>query len=463
MAELQTTLEAALEYVRSNNGVVSKVDVLCRNANEGFGLFASESVEKGECLMTIPFGLCITVKSVAESAALGAIFTENPSLLTYQDEVLAIALMHAKTVPGSQWAPHVATLPDAFNTTLYWTAEQLEELKPSPVFHLTSMMQRQLENDWQQIHEPLSQNYPDLLGGVSLELYKWAMSVVYSRAIGITRRAEYIRVIAPVMDMANHSPEAGATAADCFVYSEQADALSLTCAAPLESGEEVFVCYGSYPNAKLAYSYGFVLPGDANPTQCLDFWTRVTPSVVAAEHKTKLLQGNKLTSYQGYDFVGTLREDWIAPALLTTVRVIQATQDELPQLPRAFNGGMVSVRNEAACYASLKQLLIARMRPDRAESDRRELAGLLLELDAAEPGASVDSVFDGLVASAGADATARYRRMMALTVRSEEAALLVRCCGLLDDWTARLRAEMETYVPPDADQTYRRRFQLTVV
>lgn len=458
MTEIQATLDAALEYVRSNDGNVSKVDVLCNNANEGFGLFASESITKGEVLMTIPFNLCISVKSVAESA-IGEIFTDNPSLLKYQDEVLAIALMYSKTNPGTQWGPHVATLPDAFNTTIYWTDEQLEELKPSPVFQLSKMMVKQIENDWQQIHEPLKQNYPALLGGTSLAHYKWAMSIVYSRAIGVTRRAEYIRVVAPVMDMANHSPDVGTTASDSFVYDDASDAMTLTSAGDMELGAEVFVCYGSYPNAKLAHTYGFVLP-TSNPTQCLDFWTRCPPSVVAAEHKNSLLMGNKLTAYQGYDFVGTLRDDWISPALLTTVRVIQATQDELPQLPRAFNGAMVSVRNEAACYGSLKQLLIARMRPERVEEDRRELAALLLELEAAQPDASVDSVFDGLVAGAGADATARYRRLMALTVRSDEAALLVTVCGLLDQWTAALQAAMEGYRPPDADPEYRRRFAL---
>lgn len=466
MAENQATeiLENALEYVRSNNGTISKVNVLCRDATAGFGVFASESITKGESVMSIPISLCITVNSVMDSA-ISVIFNDNPSLLQYQDEVLAIALMYSKINEDTKWSPHVATLPIAFNTTIFWSESQLEELKPSPVFHLTGMMNKQLENDWQQIYEPLKQNYPELLGSATLDLYRWAMTVVYSRAIGITRKGTYMRVIVPVMDMANHSFEVGTTASDSFIYEEEADALTLTSAEDLKPGDEVFVCYGSYPNAKLAYTYGFVLPTN-NPTQCLDFWARVTPNVSSAEHKQKLLMNNKLTAHQGYDFVGTLREDWISPALLATLRVIQATPQELPVLPKAFVGGMVSVRNEAAVYSSLKQLLIARMRIDRVEADRRELAGMLLDMDAEKPGASVESVFDGLVTAAQSDAdglrvaTERYRKVMALTIRTEETELLVKVCGLLDIWTARLKAEMDGYRPMDADPTYRKRFVL---
>lgn len=57
--------------------------------------------------------------------------------------------------------------------------------------------------------------------GVTKELYVWALSVVYSRAIEVTRRrvdpssnaltfVEDVRVIVPLLDMANHNPEPGA-------------------------------------------------------------------------------------------------------------------------------------------------------------------------------------------------------------------------------------------------------------
>jgi hypothetical protein len=110
-----------------------------------------------------------------------------------------------------------------------------------------------------------------------------------------------------------------------------------------------------------------VLPCE-NPINAIDFYIRIPSTVSSAAYKQQLINTNALTNKQPYDFDGTLRSGWISPSLLATVRVIQASTDEdISKIGNAFVGKMISVKNEASSYKSLKDLLVARMNVDSAE------------------------------------------------------------------------------------------------
>ncbi|CAN0369470.1 unnamed protein product, partial [Ectocarpus sp. 13 AM-2016] len=102
----------------------------------------------------------------------------------------------------------------------------------------------------------------------------------------------------------------------------------------------------------LLFSYGFVLAN--NPYGGLDYWVRVPPTDPGFPWKQALLDEHALTTTQAYDFSGTVRAGgWISPALLATVRVAQLTADERPVAEKAFEGQMVTPRNEAASLGAL--------------------------------------------------------------------------------------------------------------
>jgi hypothetical protein len=76
---------------------------------------------------------------------------------------------------------------------------------------------------------------------------------------------------------------------------------------------------------------------------------------------------------------GTLRDGgWISPALLATIRILQATEEEFAvvgtgeaaeggRVRSTYAGGVVSPRNEMATYISLRELLYAKLRPESAQ------------------------------------------------------------------------------------------------
>ena len=184
-------------------------------------------------------------------------------------------------------------------------------------------------------------------------------------------------------------------------------------------------------------------------------------STAEAERKRAVLAAHPVTSGgQSYEFAGTLRPGWVSPALLATVRVMQAGPAELREAelqaaaaaaaaPPPPPLGLLSARNEAGTYAALRELVAGRLDAQAAKfelaADRRALAALL-ELSGPQAGAL----------------DLEDRRLMTLTVRVEEADLLLQTLQLIDRWARALHGPAAdgaaaagsigpaaSYTPPD--------------
>jgi hypothetical protein len=363
------TIQTLISHIGTKGGKVTEEIHFHHNEECGTGVFAKSAIPAKAVLVSVPFSECISTESVMTSC-LSEIINIRPGLLNYPDEVIAMGLMYAATHGNESesfcpWMHHLATIPDTYNTPLFWSQEELDQIKGCNAFHLTNLMKKQIRADWEALHQPLSLEYPDMLGGITIELYQWALSTVYSRAVGIHRKGAYTRCIPPIVDMANHNPEAGSEAAETLSYNEKNDTISLINNSPKNEGDECFAVYGTYPNGKLLYTYGFVILN--SPHRAVDLWTRVSATIAYASEKQQILNSHELTREQTYDFVGTLRPGFISPALLATVRIIQADKSELENSEAAFRGEMLSVRNEKASYVSLRNLLLHGMRVDTAK------------------------------------------------------------------------------------------------
>lgn len=335
---------------------------------QGVGVFATQSISPRQVLVQVPFSTCLSVESVLASP-LRVVFDDNPGVLDYPDEVLAIGLLYALQEESCAWNLHVKTMPSAFNTPLYWEEADLENLKGSIVFHLVNMMKKRIASDWENLIEPLASNYPELIGKATHASYTWALSAIYSRAVEIIRNGSTVRCMPPLVDMANHDPHQASDEVPSLYYSAPDDSICLVASVDRSPGDEVFVIYGHYPNSKLLYSYGFVV--DNNPNRAIDLWPRVPPSSYRAAEKEAILRSHPLTAEQTYDFRGTVRSNgYISPALLATVRIIAADESDMLEHSKAFDSEMISVRNEIAALRSLHGLLVARMQPDQSEVNK---------------------------------------------------------------------------------------------
>ena len=362
----RSVMRDLISHVIERGGKVSDNVKFVHNEESGTGIFATSALAAREVLVSIPYSQCITAESVL-TTCLSEILSSRPGLMNYPDEVIAMGLMYAATheeMDDCPWIQHVKTIPKTYDTPLYWSDSELSEIKGYNVYHLTNLMRKQIQADWDGLHQPLTKEYPELLGDATIELYQWALSTVYSRAVGIHRNGVYTRCIPPVLDMANHNPDAGSEAAETLSYDEENDTVSFINSSSKVAGEECFAVYGNYCNGKLLYTYGFVILN--SPHKAVDLWTRVTANISLASEKQEILNSHELTREQTYDFVGTLRPGFISPALLATIRIVQADHSELEFSEAAFRGEMISVRNEKASYISLRGLLLNGMKVETA-------------------------------------------------------------------------------------------------
>jgi hypothetical protein len=371
--DVGTILLAGMEFLSSNveelvtrtqlkGAQIHKVSIQ-QTDSAGYGIFATSPISYGDILLEIPFTECISIDRILASP-LSIIFDDNPDLLSYPDEILCLGLMSGlhKTPPTCDWSQHLDVIPKTYNLTIFWDEADLASLRGSMLSHLTAMMLKQIQSDWDNLHHPIALNYPELLSSeLTIDDYKWALATVYSRAIGLTRHGQYTRCLVPVLDLVNHHPSAStaATGVETFQYNEADDAILFMSTREYATGDECYASYGSYSNSKLLYTYGFILPTDALAPRAIDMWSTLSPTTPYATEKQQLLQSNPLTAQQTYDFTGTLRGGgWISRALVGTIRVIQATGEEMNDLAEALQTNtMVSLRNERATYLSLLELL----------------------------------------------------------------------------------------------------------
>ncbi len=418
------------EFTSERGGVINESVEFVKTDQSGVAIVAKEALKAGSIAIGVPYDVLLSAQKVMTYEPLRRIFVEQEQLRDFPDEVLAIGIMHA-AVTGAEcpWYKHVATFPvKSMNSTIFWKKDELEELKGCNVYILTQMMQKQMEADWEAVHAALKQIYPDLLGGISLDMYKWAMSMIYSRAVGIeNKEGKYERVIPPVLDFANHHPDEAEDTASVFHFDTETNVLQFKINKDKNAGEECLAVYGAYSNAKLAYNYGFVLVG--NPHRGVDLWTKPGPNTSNGQVKRDILNKHDLTREQSYDFGGTLKPNYISPALLSTLRILNANAEELQQadkIQRALNGKMMSVRNETAAYASLKELLEANLKQERLVEDKLDLHEKL---------------------ASGCDTA--NRKVIALIIRVDEQELYKETLAYLAKLTVELEEKGDDFSPPD--------------
>jgi hypothetical protein len=242
--KILSTIKNLVEDVNSNGGNILDTLDFKYDQEEGVGIITTIDLPAGTAIITIPYSLCLSVDMISCDPKLLKVIKENPGLKDYPDEILALGIMFAMN-PSNQceWSTHVQTFPESLNSTIFWSNEELSELKYCNVFHLTNLMTKQIQNDWNNIHFPLTKEYP-YLGHHSLDLYKYALSMVYSRAIGITRSGQYTRCIPPIIDMANHSFEVGHDSSSTFDYIDAENAIQFYNTIPRTAGDQCFASYG---------------------------------------------------------------------------------------------------------------------------------------------------------------------------------------------------------------------------
>ena len=113
----------------------------------GRGLRVTRAVAKGEELLAVPLDDCWHAADARKCAELQPLLGSGAALSDFDASVLQLLLSRAgKTSVSELRKAHLAEMPSAYNSTLFWSDADMAELKGSP---------------WQQLAERLAEEVSD--------------------------------------------------------------------------------------------------------------------------------------------------------------------------------------------------------------------------------------------------------------------------------------------------------------
>ncbi|XP_044493771.1 actin-histidine N-methyltransferase isoform X2 [Mangifera indica] len=195
-ASTEAKLEQFLLWLQANKVELRGCKIKYSDENKGFGIFSSDEASDG-VLLVVPLDLAITPMIVLQDPLLGpecrAMFEEGE----VDDRFLMILfLMLERLRKNSSWKPYLDMLPTTFGNPLWFTDDELLELKGTTLYRATQLQKQKLQSLYNDKVKDLVEKLLILDGGskseVSFEDFLWANSIFWSRALNIPLPHSYV-------------------------------------------------------------------------------------------------------------------------------------------------------------------------------------------------------------------------------------------------------------------------------
>lgn len=324
-------------------------------------------------MLDVPFKLMMTL-STAQQGPLKQVVEEKQMSPTI---ILALHLMNEQLNPDSFYRPWLSALPQAFETPLFWSEEDLVGLQGSTLLSVVQRRKQTMQTDYDSLFGVLFAEYPQIFTKeqYTFEAFQWALSTVWSRSFVFNIEGQLVPVIVPFADCFEHG-----NVDSNFSLEEAEKVFRITLAKSVKAGERVHISLGTKPNSQLLMNYGFVLRDNLYDTVLINMFLNEDDPFYEA--KSKILSVNDQPPSQLY----YLRYDAIPQDLLRALRVQLLKPSELDHYGKIFEGKRVSLENEldvlrqlvAACDTLLKQYPQTAVEDQKVMQDA-ELFGALSE------------------------------------------------------------------------------------
>ncbi|KAG8375372.1 hypothetical protein BUALT_Bualt10G0093200 [Buddleja alternifolia] len=213
----------------------------------GKALYAAKDIHIGDCLLMVPYSVQLASDNL-------------PSEITclLGDEVghiakVALLILHEKMLgKKSKWMPYISRLPqpEDLHSTILWSNEELEMIRPSALYEETLKQKTQIEKDFCAVKLAFDQ-FPDHFRDVTIQEFTYAYGLVTSRAWDSSRGVSMI----PFADFLNHDGTS-----ESYVLSDEGKRHSEVIAdRDFALGDEVLITYGKFSNATLMLDFGFTV------------------------------------------------------------------------------------------------------------------------------------------------------------------------------------------------------------
>nr|XP_009407950.1 PREDICTED: histone-lysine N-methyltransferase setd3 isoform X1 [Musa acuminata subsp. malaccensis] len=195
----EAKLHCFLQWLQANSVELRGCCIRYCGPDKGFGVFATTGNIGDGIVMVVPLDLAITPMRVLQDRLVGprcrALFEEGD----VDDRFLMMVfLMVERVLPNSVWKPYLDLLPSTFESTLWFTEDELAELRGTTLYRATLVQQKQLRalfNDKvKSLVEELLQTDrdSDRTIEVQFEDFLWANCIFWTRALNIPFPRSYV-------------------------------------------------------------------------------------------------------------------------------------------------------------------------------------------------------------------------------------------------------------------------------
>ncbi|CAJ1057481.1 N-lysine methyltransferase setd6 [Xyrichtys novacula] len=253
----------------------SKVCVSKAGTAAEYGMLATDDIEGGEVLFTIPRSALLHQGTAKVSALLEK---ESSSLESSSGWVsLLLALLYEYTAPQSHWKPYLSLWTNfkTLDHPMFWSKEERDRLlRGTGVPEAVDTDLANIQREYKDVVLPFINKHPDLWNPNThtLELYTQLVAFVMAYSFQEPQEEEDDEededeeeekdpnppMMVPMADMLNHVSNHNAN------LEFTPDSLKMVCVRPIHKGEEVFNTYGQIANWQLLHMYGFTEPYQSN-------------------------------------------------------------------------------------------------------------------------------------------------------------------------------------------------------
>lgn len=341
-------LQLLLEWLKLNGVELRGCSIKYSYSNKGFGVYSSDGASDG-VLLVVPLNLAITPMRVLQDPILGPVCSAMFEEGEVDDRFLIILFLTLESIrKDSSWKPYLDTLPTTFGNPLWFSEEELLELKGTTLFKATDLQKKNLQSLYDDKVKKLLKKLLVISGDLESEVcftdFLWANSIFWTRALSIPlprsfvfpqiqeeqhdqasnpelangdngkkhevesegagvnsssthEETVWVEGLVPGIDFCNHDLKAAATWEVDGTGSATGLPLSMYLLSVEEArhqiGEEISISYGNKGNEELLYLYGFVIDNNPYDYIMVHYPAEAMKDVSFSETKLQLLEAQR--------------------------------------------------------------------------------------------------------------------------------------------------------------------------
>ncbi|KAJ7071925.1 SET domain-containing protein [Mycena amicta] len=367
-------MDGVLSWFTGNGGTIDSSSVGFTDfADAGRGVVALRNIPEGHVLFKIPRSILLSTETSSLPQRVGLDQWRARKLHVGWAGLILCMMWETAQGRTSKWAPYLESLPTTFNTPMFWSDDELEELRGTSV--VEKLGKTDAERDFTEKVLPLVQSRPDIFtpdtiaSFYTLELYHIMGSRILSRSFDVEKDESEEEneneagntSLGSAMDVDEQGGQPAAESIDAHEHEQEhdteaegaddddgeddsvvvcmvpladmlnaqygsenaklfyeKDSLGMRSTKPIKAHEQILNTYGDLPNAELLRRYGHVdllaLPEDSshgNPGDVVE----IRADIVVARIDWWLEQGG----------------DEYLPPLAALIRLLRLNSDEWAQ------------------------------------------------------------------------------------------------------------------------------------